>query len=52
MSQVERPDPDDSDSWERLAELDDLLEQIVEEELPLEEEARILLRELEERGYR
>lgn len=51
MSQATTPDQD-GDVWEDLAELDDLLEQIVEDDMPLNEEAKILLEELEARGYR
>lgn len=45
-------DVDEEEPWDRLADLDDLLEQIVTDEMPLDEEAETLLDELEERGYR
>lgn len=38
--------------WEELAEHEDTLEMLVDEETALEEEARTLLAELEVRGYR
>jgi len=47
-----RSTDDDSGPWEELAEHEDTLEMLIEEDVPMAEDAEILLEELEERGYR
>ncbi|AFZ74604.1 hypothetical protein [Natronobacterium gregoryi] len=43
---------DDPDPWEELAEHEDTLEMLIEEDVAMAEDAEILLDELEERRYR
>lgn len=43
---------DDTDPWERLAEHEDTLEMLIEEDVPMARDAEILLERLEEEGYR
>ncbi|WP_195892441.1 hypothetical protein [Halopiger goleimassiliensis] len=53
MSTTHQPHRDDDhDPWEELAEYQDTLEMLIEEDVPMAEDAEILLEELEERGYR
>ena len=46
------PTDDDHDPWAELAEHEDTLEMLIEEDVPMAQDAEILLEELEERGYR
>lgn len=43
---------DDTDPWAELAEHEDTLEMLIEEEVPMAQDAEVLLEELEERGHR
>ena len=53
MSQSKTPPTDDdNDPWEELAEHEDTLEMLIEEDVPMAQDAEVLLEELEERGYR
>lgn len=42
----------DHDPWEELAEHEETLEMLIEEDVPMARDAEILLEELEKRGYR
>ncbi|AXR78964.1 hypothetical protein [Natrarchaeobaculum sulfurireducens] len=53
MSQSTTPPADDDrDPWERLAEYEDTLEMLIEEGVPMAQDAEVLLEELEDRGLR
>lgn len=43
---------DDRDPWERLAECEETLEMLVEEDVPFADRASTLLEKLEQEGYR
>lgn len=52
MSSIpQRPQDNDSDAWETLADNRDVLETIIEEDMPFAPYAENLLDALDERGY-
>ncbi|WP_186336525.1 hypothetical protein [Natrarchaeobaculum aegyptiacum] len=51
QSTFRSPDSD-HDPWEELAEHEETLEMLIEEDVPMARDAEILLEELEKRGYR
>ncbi|SEW09890.1 hypothetical protein [Natrinema salifodinae] len=53
MSQSKTPNTnDDNDPWAELAEHEDTLEMLIEEDVPMAQDAEVLLERLEEEGHR